>query len=528
MKRTLCALLALFMIAACFVACGGEEGNNSSQADNSESVGTNDSSNVISGIVSDSSVGQIGEDNVIYADKLPEATDMGGREFNILQRWFGYGKPSIDFQGEVIWEDSEDGTMTNINLAKKKVLDEVQKNYNCTITGIMSTDTPGEIRTALNEDILGGTAEYDFCFESYFYYYAFVEDGLLVDLKDLGIDFSQPWWDQNAVEDLSICNELYYALGDINTYDNDGTFVLLFNKDLYSENGGNVQELYDMAKNGDWTFEEFKNIVTGFGHDANSDGTRDEFDVYGLLTETVCLYNHFLASGSKIVDKNANDEPIFDLPNGGGYAALTDAVNLYLNSNDVLVTDLPQYLDKYGGTGDGYYEPICNAFKEGRGLFLMCALIHLPFFRDMDDDYGFLPIPKYNAADDRYYHNMGAHTTSVLFVPVGENAKGEKGQQMGIILDALGAYSKDYLTPEYYEKQLKRSDAQDPDSADVLDIVFDSRVFDLGQVYGSKWNTTSMVEQLDTNIASRVEGQKDLIEMNIQITVNKVKANAAK
>ncbi len=527
MKRILCALLALLTIATCFVACGGGESSGNDETSQSTDTGNN-SSGSINGTVTESNDGTGDQPDIVYADLLDDAVDMNGREFYILQRWFGYGKPSIDFQGEVIWEDSEDGTMTNINKAKKEVLDAVQKEYNCTITGEMSTDSPADIRTALNEDILGGTAEYDFCFETYYYYHAFVEDGLLVDLNDLGIDFKQPWWDQNAVDDLSICGELYYALGDINTYDNDGTIVLLFNKDLYERNGGDVQALYDMALNGDWTFEEFKNIVTGFGSDANSDGKRDEFDIYGLLTESACLYNHFISSGSLIVDKNANDDPIFDLANGGGYAALTDAVNLYTNTNDVLVTDLQVYLDKYGGTGDGYYEPICNAFKEGRGLFFMGALIHLPFFRDMKDDFGFLPVPKYNVADDRYYHNMGAHTASVVFVPVGENSKGENGKELGIILDALGAYSKDYLTPEYYEKQLKRGDAQDPDSAEVLDVVFGSRVYDLGQVFGNKWSTTDIVSALDTNIQSRVDGQRDIIEMNISLTVDKIKANAAK
>ncbi len=526
MKKILCALLALLTIATCFVACGGgaDKNDESSQSTTSD---TSNSGGSINGTVTESNGGQEGDSDVVYADLLDDAVDMGGREFYILQRWFGYGKPTIDFQGEVIWEDSEDGTMTNINKAKKEVLDAVQKEYNCTIAGEMSTDTAGNIRTMLNEDILGGTAEYDFCFESYYYYYAFVEDGLLVDLNDLGIDFKQPWWDQNAVEDLSICGELYYALGDINTYDNDGTFVLLFNKDLYEKNGGDVQALYDMALNDEWTFEEFKNIVTGFGSDANADGVRDEFDVYGLLTETSNLYNHFLSSGSKIVDKNANDEPVFDLASGTGYSALTDAVTLYLNTNDVLVGNLDNYVTKYEGE-DVYEKTVTNAFKEGRGLFYMTSLIHLPYFRDMKDDFGFLPIPKYNATDDRYYHNMGAHTTSVLFVPTGANSKGEKGEQLGIILDALGAYSKDYLTPEYYEKQLKRGDAQDPDSAAVLDVVFGSRVFDLGQVFGAKWATTDLVEALDTNIQSRVEGQKDIIEMNISLTIDKVKANAAK
>ncbi|MBE6678743.1 MAG: hypothetical protein E7597_08130 [Ruminococcaceae bacterium] len=524
MKRIICTLLALLTVALCFVSCGEETKTNdeSSQVSDNENTSGN-----INGTVTDTSDGQNNNDGVIYADLLDEATDMGGREFYILQRWFGYGKPTIDFQGEVIWEDSEDGTMTNINKAKKEVLDAVEKEYNCTITGEMSTDTPGNIRTALNEDILGGTAEYDFCFESYYYYYAFVEDGLLADLNDLGVDLKQPWWDQNAVDDLSICGELYYALGDINTYDNDGTVLLFFNKDLYIKNGGDPQELYDMALNGEWTFDAFVNEVTGFGYDANSDGKRDEFDVYGLLTETSGVYNHFLASGNRIVDKNANDEPIFDLASGNGYAALTDAVNLYLNTNDVLVGNLPEYVSKYEGE-DVYEKTVINAFKEGRGLFYVCAPIHLPYFRDMKDDYGFLPIPKYNAEDDRYYHNMGAHITSVLFVPVGDNSKGENGKQLATVLDALGAYSKDYLTPEYYEKQLKRADSRDPYSADVLDIVYGSRIYDLGQVFGGKWNTTSIIEELDTNIQSRVDGQKDIIEMNIALTVDKVKANAAK
>ncbi len=458
-----------------------------------------------------------------YAELLPEAVDMGGRKFHILQRWFGYGKPTIDFQGEVVWEDNENGTMTEINLAKKKVLDEVQKKYNCTVTGEMSTKTAGEIRTMLQEDILGATAEYDFCFETYYYYYAFAEDGLLTDLNDLGIDFNQAWWDQNAVEDLSICGKLYYALGDINTYDNDGTFVLLFNKDLYERKGGDVQALYDMALAGDWTFEELKNIITGFGYDTNSDGIRDEDDVYGLLTATANLYNHFLASGNRMVAKDADDEPYFDLASGNGYPAISDAVELYLNRNDVFVEDLLFYVTL--PEKDPYEDSAEEVFLEGRGLFCMTSLIHLPYLSDMEDDFGILPIPKYEENIDRYYHSVGPFTNSVLFVPASANSVGEKGEQLGMIIDALGAYSKDYVTPAYYNKVLKRGDVQDPDSAEVLDLIFSSRVYDLGQVFGNQWATTDLVEALDHKIEERVERHRDFIEDNIASTVEKIKEN---
>jgi len=516
MKKYLCLILALVMVTTAFVACGGD--NNDVKDNSSSAAPSTDDTSVVS---------KDEGEKTVYHEMLPDATDMGGREFNILQRWFGYGKESIDFQGEVIWDESdESGTMSNINLAKRQVLDAVQNDYNCTIIGEMSTDTAGNIRTFIQEDILSGAPTIDFCFETYYYYHSFIGNGYLADLQTLGIDFSKPWWDQNGVKDLSVCNKLYYALGDINTYDNDGTVVMLFNKDLYEQKfgDGSYQEIYDLAANGEWTFDVLEEKVKGFGAENTGDNVRDEFDVYGLSTELANLYMHVVAAGEKAVGKDVNDDITFTLESERVFDSVTDAVDLYMNANDVLVTDLPQYLEKYGGTGDRFYEPVCNAFKEGRSLFFMCALIHLPYFRDMEQDFGILPVPKYDNTQDRYYHTMGVHTASVVFVPATTLSVGEKGKQIGTILDALGAYSKDYLTPEYYDKQLKRGDASDPDSAEMLDIIFESRTFDLGAVFGQALgDPTNLCTKLDKNIQSRVQSNKDVIEISIEEVMEKLK-----
>ncbi|MBQ3081354.1 MAG: hypothetical protein IJC49_02770 [Clostridia bacterium] len=512
MRKYLCLLMALLMVVACFAACGGDNGGDTSKNE----------SKVESGNETSKEEPNNSESDVVYHDMLPEATDMGGREFNILQRWFGYGKETIDFQGEVIWDQTdEDGTMSNINLAKRQVLEAVQKDYNCTIVGEMSTDTAGNIRTFIQEDILSGAPTIDFCFETYYYYYSFIENGYLVDLKTLGIDFEKAWWDQDAVKDLSVSGKLYYALGDINTYDNDGTFALLFNKSLYESKGGDVQALYQLAKDGDWTFEKFSELIKGFGSD-NGDSNRDELDTYGLLTETSNLYLHVLAAGEKTIDKDANDQPIFALDTERVYNANNDAVDLYTNTNDVLVADLEVYKTKFEGQ-DVYGQTVTKAFKEGRGLFYMTGLIHLPYFRDMEDDFGILPIPKYDDTQDRYYHTMSPHTASCVFVPTTMLSTGEKGKQIGTLLDALGAYSKDYLTPEYYEKQLKRGDASDPDSAAMLDVIFTSRTFDLGAVFAAAWSDpTTMCQHLDKNLKSRIDSNKDVIEIAIEDSMAKI------
>ncbi len=502
MKKYLALSLALLTVLLCFAACGDkEEGGSSAAPSEAESTASEASA----------------AESTTYQDMLEPATDLGGREFYIMQRWFGYDKESIDFQGEVIWQDSDDGTMSNLNLAKRKVLDQVQERYNCKVTGEMSTETAGDIREKIIRPDVMSTHDIDFCFETYYYYYSFVTGGLLTDLNTLGIDFSKPWWDQNGVEDLSVAGKLYYALGDINTYDNDGTVVMLFNKDLYDEKFGGEgahKELYELAESGNWTFEELTKRVTNFGTEETGDNVRDEFDSYGLLTEDANLYIHVVAAGQKAIDKDANDALQFSFENERVYDSFNAAVELYNNTNDVLNTS--RYEEKYGGSGSGFYVPIINAFKEGRGLFFMGALIHLPGLRDMEDDFGILPVPKYDANQDRYYHTMGIHTASVLFVPISPKATGEQGKQMGVLLDALGAYSKDYLTPEYYEKQLKRGDASDPDSAKMLDVIFGSRTFDLGAVFAAAVGNPIDWCSINGNLQTQIQANKDIVEMDIE------------
>ncbi len=513
MKKLLCLLLAVMMLATCFVACGDKEegGDNSGTTSNSNSADTDETTEV----------------STKYQEMLSAPIDMGGEDFYILQRWFGYGKATIDFQGEVIWAESEDGKMSNINLAKQRVLEDVQKAYNCTITGeIVQTNSVGEIRTMITEDIISRTKLYDVCFEAPRYFYGIVEEGNLIDLNTLGIDFSKPWWD-NGLKDLSICNELYYALGDINTYDNDGTFVCFFNKDLLSEKYGEeeVEKIYELAANGEWTFDKLKSYVEGFGED-NGDGVRDEFDTYGLMTETSNIYQTLIASGHKIIEKNAQDEPEFALQDERVYRVITDTVELYQKSNDVLVANLDVYESKYGDGSDLYEKTVINGFKEGRGLFYICGLIHLPYLAEMDDDFGILPIPKFEDTQEDYHSTMSPDTSSTLFVTDnGRDFSGNDGKYLGIILDALGAYSKDYLTPEYYDKQLKRKNAPDPDSADMLDIIFENRTFDLGVIYSSSWgDILATVNALEGNIASRIAAQAPAITARMTKSVNTIKA----
>lgn len=395
------------------------------------------------------------------------AYDLQGRTFKVIQRWFGYQNPNIDFTGEVIWADTEDGTFTEIDLAKKQVLEKTQKELNCTVSGEILTKTPAEVRTLIEEDLLSGAPTIDFCFETFYYYSDFVVNGYLADLGSLGVDLSAPWWDAGAVRDLSLGNKHYYGIGDINTYDNDGTFAVLFNKKLYAEKYGDVSSLYSLAAEGGFTFDFLREKVTDFGHD----------NTYGLLTDASNLYLHLISAGERIVGKDEEDGLAFTLNADRGAKVYSDAAELYVNAKDVLL-----YNDSLIGITPRPDNTL-EAFTEGRGLFYITTVSKISRLGDMEDEYGILPLPKYDSAQASYCTTVGNFSTSCVFVPRTRLSEGDKGKEIGILLDTIGKHSREILTPAYLNKV-----SPDEGSKEMLGIILSSRIYDMGEVYSLALN----------------------------------------
>ena len=521
MKKVLCLLLALLIVVPLATACGGDDTDTSK----TESTASSDTSKTQSTTPSQDD----GDDSVLTYYKRTElpVVDMDGREFYIIQRWFGYGKPTIDFTGEVLYTADSNGELSSVNKKKQEIITDVQTKYNCTITGELFCEgepLAAALRTKIEEDITSGTYKYDFFFETYYYYNAFVTNNYLADFysEELKyIELTDSCWDQNGVKELSIAGSLYYALGDINTYDNDGTFVVLFNKTMYEELGkGNPDDLYQMVKDGEWTFDKLVELTKDVTTESDGVDGLSEKDTWGFGSETHNLYLHVLAAGEKIVSKDKNDIPKLTMTTKTTYDALQKAVEFY-TSGTVLVADNGSFDGKYA---DIYEGTVTNAFLEGRELFYMCGLLHVPYFRNMDEgtEFGILPVPKYSEEQDRYYSGVQVHTMSVLMIPYTPNVD----ENLGIIIQALAHASEDTLTPEYYEKQLKYRDTRDDGAAEMLDIIFEQRVFDLGTAMGKAWGEcVELYTVLDTNIESRFKAQVDTITANIEDTVEKIQKN---
>ena len=445
----------------------------------------------------------------VREDVPPEVKDLGGREINVLCWDWSAGSASIlGYTGEII--SNAEGEPSRVDVAKKAVIDAVETAYNVTIGGEVTNK--GSFSSDVKNMVTGGTYDYDLVFTGAGGAQDFAVNGATMDLKTIKtINLQNSWWDQNCVSDVSIGGRLFWVCGDINTYDNLGTWCVLFNKNLKTDLGI-ADNFYQKAKDGEWTLDYFMEICQGVTTDLNGDG-QDEFDQWACGTEKFNVFAQVVGGGLHAISKDENDIPYLTIENATErtYAALDKIINFYL-SEEVMVANGGKYDGK--GYSNVWVATVHKAFIEGRELFYICGLINVAGFRNMEDEFGILPMPKTFADQESYYHTVSAGNSSYLMIPYGV----PNVEDLGLVVEALAMKSQEMVTPEFYEMQLKGRDARDDESAEMLDLIFSTRSFDLAPIFN--WGgIMDCFYTLDTNYASRFESLADGIKLAMESCV---------
>ena len=492
MKKLFAFIILTALIVPMLFACGGSGGSGESSAPAEET-----------------SV----DPKTIYV--VPQS-DLGEREFNILCWDFGFGSKSIlGYSGEVLYNEENPDS---VDLAKKNVIEIVEERFNCKIKGEMVAGDKS-IPAIIRNQVDGGLNEYDFVFDAIYATTPLVADGKLVDLYTVKtIDLSAPWWDQNAVSDLSLGHKLYFVAGDINTYDNQGTWCVLFNKTL--KQSLNIEDdFYQLARDKKWTMDKFMEICSrpGITAEKNGDGVLDENDQWAFGTESYNMYVHLVAGGIKIAGKDDDDLPYLTVARDpeATYTQLAKVLDFYNKHDIVMVANFSNYANK--GFTNVWEATVHKSFIEGRELFYMCGLINAASFRVMEDEFGILPVPLLYDTQDNYHHTVSMHNSTVMYIPQGV----ENVEQVGTVISALSEESRKYVTPAYYDVQLKYRDTRDNESGEMLDLIFSTRTFDVGAAYN--WGSILSQYMLeDGNIASRFEAMIGSAQAKLEETVQAI------
>lgn len=458
MKRSICILLAL--IVACLVL---------------SSCGTNDEVIVTTGA-----------DTEKEEVQLQLSGDFGNSDFRILIA----GQPNA-ICNDFAYEDGE--AKSTLEKAQYERLLTIEDNFNVDVVAEIkkgyssaSRGTPGPGYNDISLHHASGTPGYDLCLVAAYDVSQLAANGYLYDMNSVpGINLDASYWDHNAVESLGVRDVVFFTAGDISVANKNSAFCFMFNKRIAEDY--NIENLYETVKNGKWTIEKMTSIAKTISEDLNSDGTYDGEDLYGLLLIDDFIVGMVNAAGQRCCTINDNGEIELTLYNETTINALDKVADIAYDSRHALQfqrQENPQYGEKW--------------WQNNQGLFFTTHVGELPKYRDMENDFGVLPYPKLNEAQANHYSTVFPYQTQFVCIP----ALNRDINKTGILTEALAYYGEQIVTPALYNVSLVGQTTRDAESQEMLDIIFDNLVYDIGYYYQVGEYNMKLLEYLQKNNSS--------------------------
>ena len=407
-----------------------------------------------------------------------------------------------DQQVDIETDGKETGDVLNDIVFRRNCL--IEETYNITIEAFNADGD--EINSTIQKQVKAGLTDYDLYFQNCKAISVAV-GGYLYNLYELpNLDLSNPWWDEASVEGLSIGETAYIATGDISPTSLMMSSCLTFNKTLFSQN--DIEYPYDMVREGTWTLDKMVQMTKELSRDVNGDGkmTYGE-DLFGYSSwYWDSSYALFYGAGGMLSEKNAENIPVVSYDFDRISAIYEDMYQLVVENESYFVTDGDIYPQAYScfTSGNAYF---CDAmfFKIDR------------YFRDMEDDFGIIPYPKYDESQENY---ITCVNTAGNFIIVPSNT--ENAERTGLITEALAAAAYDSITPSLYDIIIKGRNTRDEDSSEMVDLIISNRVFDLhyiNRIKGYNFAQT-LLEKQSKDVVSSLSKTKEKAEKEMQQMVD--------
>lgn len=430
-------------------------------------------------------------------DDLPEDLDYGGTDFSFYTREKPY------FHGNINVEESTGEQLNDVLFNRSRFVEErlglvfsetMDEGSSDKVKAmILAGDTTYKVVTARNSETVHTAAE-----------------GLVRSIDSLTyVDLNKPYWDDSINACLTIAGVTFTAVGSYNLPSYDFTHVLLFNKDMTTDFA--LESPYDLVKEGKWTFDAFRRFGQIALADTDGNGTYDMNDRYGYVASAKQIPSSFwISAGVQGIYKDENDIPQFTM-----------------GTDEKFMDVLLAVYDLIWDTGMWYvYTPMDNMpqssidlFSQNQALMMDVTFYYVESFRDMEADFGILPYPKYDAEQEKYYSRIEAG--ELPYVPV--ILSDAEANMAGAVLEALSSYSYQYVIPVYYDTYLKHKNTRDAESAEMLDILFENRVFDLSDTVWCDQIRDGFIYKSfsanNRNITSQIAANEKSIQNNINSVV---------
>jgi len=336
---------------------------------------------------------------------------------------------------------------------------------------------------------------------------------MLTDLYTIDtLDLDRSWWNHNSIEQLSIGGKLFMAAGDISPVGILAAYSTFVNKGLLEDYG--LDNPYDYVRDGTWTWDKMEQMGRTVAKDVNGDGNMTEEDVFGFSSE-LSGFQTLGSCGVIYTVKDEDDYPVLTMDPELCATAIEKFVPLFRDNTVSL------FAQDYNGKGytNVFRQVITQKFIEDTLLFINNWLVVALELRNMESDFGILPPPKLSEAQEKHTIYHAEIWSTYATVPVTATDL----DTVGYVMNSLGYYGHEEIYTALIETTITSKTLRDTDTEEMLDIIYNSRIFELAGLYnwGSMSNMiNSLISSKSTNFASAYASYESQIKAAIEDTIS--------
>lgn len=425
-------LLPALLLIATLASCGGE------------AAGTTDTTPVDTAPATTEAVTEPG-----YPAPDTSALDFGGDELRIFSvQWGNVSK----------YYFPEEETGDSVLDACYSRLRNVEEALNVKVAE-PAWGADGQAHKDVMKTVQAGDDAYDMVFTHCIDGYSdYATNNAVYNLDALPyVNFEAPWWSKSMIDTFRIGTETYFGFGDIILNTPSSMF---FNKEIAAEY--DMPDHYQMVRDGKWTYDTFLKQARMVSIDVNGDGKMDYNDKTGYAGDlTESLGNIPFAVGIQLT-KYTDD-------------------GLQLNFwSDKLLEVFNKTYDYFldPSVSQGYfrhYADVGQGFGEGLALYTISNVNGMVNLRDSDVEFGVVPMPKYDESQSEYRCYVWSPSVCVPTTIL-------RPELVGAALEQF-AYESVPVTNAYIEDLIRGKSTRDTETLEMLDIIYDSQVLDIGGTY---------------------------------------------
>lgn len=396
-----------------------------------------------------------------------------------------------------IYSEEQNGDMLNDAVYTRN--QTVQEALN--IKFIVTYMDHNRMSTSLNQAVASGSGDVDVLFPRFLLMPVFVNNDNLLNMADVDFrDTEAQWWNTEANEALNICGKQFGMVSDITYQDKISAIVTYFNQKLAEDY--NLGNLYETVINDEWTLDNLLAMGQSISADLNNDGIYDQNDAYPLSCQNDAVYYLLHGGCMRFCEEDADDNIVLSLTDEKVVSALQKIYEIMGTRH--------QFFNRQA-LGVSSNEAI-NMFRENNVMFMIRPIQSLFMMRNMEADFGILPMPKLSEVQEEYGTSVNPYTATFMCFP-----KTVTDPDRNAVVTEMMALESHYtvITP-LYENILGNKLIRDNNASKMLDIVFDSILYDIGIIWNFNNMTTTLITNKDTNISSLLASIQEPIENQIQ------------